>query len=899
MPFKKIEDVGDHPSYLKMLKMELGRIPGSGTPYRLYDKFRFDGGKTAPLLLVGVVPSPLLSEIKKRGAPAPAVGTCTVNDADELVFDGGGDHGRIEAVVKASTAPQKVAPKGGGVPPPPPPPKAPYKTKEMLEILKKQERDVDPRHVRKTTIAGKEVELHDKKWQATGGMSDMKLVPTTKASPISIQYLKGEAREAHRLEVKGAVKGPAGPNVKVGIAGNVPHKDFQTKVGGPRQRTGDAALDAKENAATQDDKFKNQFVMDKDGAVYAGSQEKSMAVGQSGKKEMIHHSSFLAGEAVAAAGEIFTNQDGVVKEISNVSGHYRPGEEQALQSIDGLRQMGVDMKNVKFQYMDKDGAAEGMVTEFEKGGAETFKKRHAAVDEMNDAIAARKPTKTKKSSVGAALFVKRRQVAEAQAANDEARRAEEEPLERERRAGVAAAEADALRRRGAGEAEAVVAASLAEKKKAVQATFEKESAAVRQRHEEALGKRLAAIDRGNDARIASIREIREEAAAKAAAKREAQTRLLKPEIRKKEEAHAERVAASRARLAEAVYRFEDERARLVSEREAAEAAAAGDAEALAEAEAAFDAGVAAAKAQRNAVRSDEYDEVRKADAERDDAIEALELHPVHKEAIRSAQTKSEAIAKKTAQEVGRIESQRRQALAVIKKSFLAEASALRRKIDEAQGMGDDLSGAMAKLSAAEEVNERQTGEVRGRAAEETRAARKKAQADLRAVRGELDVALTVPPPAPPPVAVDEGEADPGGPPATIATATSAPAAVSPDLADARILALGILEERGLEADQEEGFETPTVGEGSFAYSGDLDEDEDEDEDIGPGSFAYTGRAEEGESGSGPGSFAYTGRAEEDEGDDGEKEPQEEGVLVDKGEARRKEKGKEKEREKGV
>ena len=36
-----------------------------------------------------------------------------------------------------------------------------------------------------------------------------------------------------------------------------------------------------------------------------------------------HHSSFLAGEKVAAAGEIII-ENGIIKEITNGSGHYRP-----------------------------------------------------------------------------------------------------------------------------------------------------------------------------------------------------------------------------------------------------------------------------------------------------------------------------------------------------------------------------------------------------------------------------------------------------------------------------------------------------------------------------------------------------------------------------------------------
>lgn len=57
-------------------------------------------------------------------------------------------------------------------------------------------------------------------------------------------------------------------------------------------------------------------------------------------KNVFHHSSFLAGEPVACAGEI-TIRDGKVVDINNRSGHYRPTAIHLLQTIITLHHMGV------------------------------------------------------------------------------------------------------------------------------------------------------------------------------------------------------------------------------------------------------------------------------------------------------------------------------------------------------------------------------------------------------------------------------------------------------------------------------------------------------------------------------------------------------------------------------
>lgn len=78
------------------------------------------------------------------------------------------------------------------------------------------------------------------------------------------------------------------------------------------------------------------FVMDEHGAFYV---EKFPEVGE------FHHSSFLAGKPVAAAGEIEATE-GVITAISDQSGHYKPGLDFTAQAMRALKENGVRMEYV-------------------------------------------------------------------------------------------------------------------------------------------------------------------------------------------------------------------------------------------------------------------------------------------------------------------------------------------------------------------------------------------------------------------------------------------------------------------------------------------------------------------------------------------------------------------------
>lgn len=74
--------------------------------------------------------------------------------------------------------------------------------------------------------------------------------------------------------------------------------------------------------------------------------------------EYFHHSSFLPGDEVAAAGDMEVKQ-GYLKNISNESGHFRPGRAQHLQALERLDEMGVELGTAKTQFTDAEGRHAG------------------------------------------------------------------------------------------------------------------------------------------------------------------------------------------------------------------------------------------------------------------------------------------------------------------------------------------------------------------------------------------------------------------------------------------------------------------------------------------------------------------------------------------------------------
>jgi len=79
------------------------------------------------------------------------------------------------------------------------------------------------------------------------------------------------------------------------------------------------------------------YVMDKRGRLYAAQHR----VG------IFHHSSFFSGGDVAGAGEMQVI-GGVVKSITNKSGHYQPTEDEMVQVMRELAGRGVDLSAVEY-----------------------------------------------------------------------------------------------------------------------------------------------------------------------------------------------------------------------------------------------------------------------------------------------------------------------------------------------------------------------------------------------------------------------------------------------------------------------------------------------------------------------------------------------------------------------
>jgi hypothetical protein len=80
------------------------------------------------------------------------------------------------------------------------------------------------------------------------------------------------------------------------------------------------------------------FVMDSNGNIYSAP-----------KNTVQHHSAFLSGRPVAAAGHMRVTQ-GVVDYIDNQSGHYRPPKDYMKQFKKELEKRGVDLSNTDMQF---------------------------------------------------------------------------------------------------------------------------------------------------------------------------------------------------------------------------------------------------------------------------------------------------------------------------------------------------------------------------------------------------------------------------------------------------------------------------------------------------------------------------------------------------------------------
>lgn len=130
--------------------------------------------------------------------------------------------------------------------------------------------------------------------------------------PSHVAYLDENGRRALRLEVRNGLLYTANGEL------------FDTSAGQTVWSGGGQAI----------------FVMDQHGNLYASLEHSA---------GRFHHSSFLAGAPVAAAGELVVSR-GVVQLLTDSSGHYRPERGHTLQAVEHLRRLGIPLSAAQVEF---------------------------------------------------------------------------------------------------------------------------------------------------------------------------------------------------------------------------------------------------------------------------------------------------------------------------------------------------------------------------------------------------------------------------------------------------------------------------------------------------------------------------------------------------------------------
>lgn len=210
-------------------------------------------------------------------------------------------------------------------------------------------------------MGGQDIEVHEKDWlrEMTNESRAAKgQAPVTdemwKAHVATTQYMNDQQREDHQLHFRPGQDATGAENMRVSGA--------SVGKGG-----------------------EHIFVMDGEGQIFA--KEGQAALNQeddTGRGVHVHHSSFLAGEDIAGAGEMKIDQQGFIKEVTDRSGHYKPGEAQTTQTLNELETKGVNLDNVKFTMDRGPEKTTGMAKEYQQGGEQTFKARHTLADQIKE-----------------------------------------------------------------------------------------------------------------------------------------------------------------------------------------------------------------------------------------------------------------------------------------------------------------------------------------------------------------------------------------------------------------------------------------------------------------------------------------------------------------------------------
>jgi hypothetical protein len=282
------------------------------TPFVFFPKFAFSKTSTGPVLLLGSVPGAVMSEAKKKGG-ACITGKASLNAEGKIALEGTSakvDASAIQPAFAAIGVSKKIAASSDDEP-----------ASQAKPVAKKFPDPLTTPAVEpplKTKALGKNYEGEDKKlgWRAQG---DEKLAETDRTTT-----LYANERLKKKLEIgfdgKGHLIDSDGKRLKDESIGFV--ADPETG-GGLHQFDGSVTLTTPE-----------------------------------GKAKRVHHSTPLSGKPVSGAGTIDTNRKGTIKEITDQSGHYKPGGDLTFQTVKAMAKEkdaeGFD-KNLTDRRTDGDG----------------------------------------------------------------------------------------------------------------------------------------------------------------------------------------------------------------------------------------------------------------------------------------------------------------------------------------------------------------------------------------------------------------------------------------------------------------------------------------------------------------------------------------------------------------
>lgn len=342
---KHIQQVNAHATAVKLLKDSLPKAHKEKFHY--YEKFRFEHDeKTLPLLVLGDLSKEFLEILKLANSGAAAEGICRVVDKKNVYFvhvGGRMTQTQLETVVRPTNFAGEVF---VGKPPKP-------------ESKKEEDEDEDGEKEREDEGKGKEKEREkgerdDAKGRSAGGTRPYGRPPGgPNAGPDRIKD-EDRTKEGHALPSKPLGEEYRGEDTKTGwraaqIKDADPDSDKHTtkyfKKGSKERednkvRVDDAGMLRHPSGETMEGR--KAFAMDpKTGEMHAKALNKPRTL-PGGGKQYEHHSSFLAGEDAAAAGQIRTD-DGFLSELDDDSGHYKPDSGLTRAAVEHLR----DQQNVK------------------------------------------------------------------------------------------------------------------------------------------------------------------------------------------------------------------------------------------------------------------------------------------------------------------------------------------------------------------------------------------------------------------------------------------------------------------------------------------------------------------------------------------------------------------------